>query len=83
MSILGISKLLFNFLGIRFSNSCFIFEIAWIALVCVDVILKNHVFFIFVKSLPENAPYPNAYAKVKKWIFDVEFSENWFEFDII
>ena len=28
-------------------------------------------------------PYPNAYAKVKKWIFVVQFPGNWFEFGII
>ena len=27
--------------------------------------------------------YPNAYAKVKKWIFDVRFPGNCFEFDMI
>ena len=27
--------------------------------------------------------YSNAHAKVKKWIFEVQFPDNWFEFDII
>ena len=27
--------------------------------------------------------YPNTYAKVTNWIFDVQFPENWFEFDTI
>ena len=27
--------------------------------------------------------YPNAHAKVKKWIFKVQFPGNWIKFDII
>ena len=33
----------------------------------------------FVASCPPS----NAPAKVKNWIFDVQFPGNWFEFDII
>ena len=33
---------------------------------------------IYVKSLLEDARLPNAYAKMKKWIFDNEFPGNLF-----
>ena len=33
--------------------------------------------------MPGDANLPNAYAKVKKLIFHVEFQGNWFEFGII
>jgi len=39
-------------------------------------------FLIYMKSLLED-DHPDAHAKVKKWIFDVQFPGNWFEFDII
>ena len=35
------------------------------------------------KVCPGISPYSNAYAKVEKWIFDVQFPGNWFEFGII
>ena len=37
-----------------------------------------------VKSLSEDVPtYPNAHTKVKKWIFELRFQGNWFEFIVI
>ena len=50
----------------------------WIAIGCIDVSYQNHAFSIFVKSLPTQ-----THEEVKKWIFEDEFPENWFEFDII
>ena len=32
---------------------------------------------------PRMPTYSNAHAKVEKWIFEVQFPGNWFEFDII
>ena len=36
-----------------------------------------------MKICPRMPTYPNAYARMKKWIFFVQFQGNWFRFGII
>ena len=140
MLILVIPKFWPSFMGIRFWKFHSDFEIAWIASICVGVLISKspNVYVLirwsfwyaklgvliwfhvnprnfnprkihFLDSFPNGAhkigikrceiilrifwcmwqgcrempTYPNAYAKVKKLIFHVEFPGNWFEFGII
>ena len=86
MLILEISIFWFNSLGIQFWNFRLIFEIAWVALLCVGVCLlklSGASFGSIWKACRMMSNYLNAHAKVKKWIFNIEFPWNWFEFDII
>ena len=58
------------------------------AALCDDIYIKRcgillRIFWYIWKVCRGMPTYPNAYAKVKKWIFDVRFPGKCFEFGII
>ena len=60
---------------------------SYLFLTAVTLLLKDVKFSCASFDIWEDcrilSTYPDAYAKVQKWIFDIQFPGNWFELGII
>ena len=55
---------------------------------CHETCIKRCIMFVRIfwsrsQVCPRMPNYSNAHAELNKWIFEVQFPGNWFEFDII